>query len=183
MNLLKGTIGTNQQKVFSLQQPNVLIFAEIDIDKECSKKQVESLWAKEGGTKDIGVNYRGRRRSRSLEEGGARSCCERWIFGLERGRNIEVNYQTRRRRRVKDSSDRWVGGFLNKTDVEVWAVAQLTQLQFCQYIRIDLIPSLPIQFTRLSWSPNSPSVTSFKTCSFHIALSLLLLSKCLVWCE
>ena len=59
MDLLKGTIETNQQKIFSVQQPNVLIFAEIDIDEECSKKQVESLWAKEGGTKDIGVNYRG----------------------------------------------------------------------------------------------------------------------------
>ena len=49
----------------------------------------------------------------------ARSCCERWIFGLERGRSIEVNYQTMRRRRVKDSSGRWVG-FSRQKCREVW---------------------------------------------------------------
>ena len=204
----KETIGSNQQKNFSvctINAPNIFILAEIDIAEECGKKWLKE--GKEGGTEDIGVNYRGRRRSSERSRSKRRKILL-WTVDFwagARGRNIEVNYQTRGRRGVKVTGEKEASwGFLDKTDDEVWATcfycwpscafpgtrsklilhkhSLILHQSASKYKRhlSDDFPELNIIKSHLSWaelgSTQKPSCVN----SFNLVFSLPLLS---VWPE
>ena len=177
----------------------------------CWNRHCWGMWeevverGKEGGTEDIGVNYRGRRRSSGRSRSKRRKILL-WTVDFwagARGRNIEVNYQTRGRRGVKVTGEKEASwGFLDKTDDEVWATcfcfwpscafpgtrsklilhkhSLIVQQSASKYKRhlSDDFPELNIIKSHLSWaelgSTQKPSCVN----SFNLVFSLLLLS---VW--